>query len=322
MNVKHIVATVFTTLFCLATSAQELNCKVQVITPKLQQTDPKVFKTLEQSMTEFMNNRKWSNNKFKTEERIECSILLTITEERGDDTYKANMAVQSSRPVYNTSMNSVMLNWNDKDIVFRYREYEPIEFSENQYTTNLSSILSFYAFTIVGLDFESFSNKGGDPYFLKAKQVIETIPSTVGVNDAPGWRPFEGMRNRYWLNENLLNNRMETLRRGLYTYHFRGLDKMYSDKITARTQVLDALKGVDKANSELPNSMLVQVFTTAKSNELINIFSDSPQQEKSLAVEILTRIDPQNADKYFNMMKRSSQQFPDAGNNFSVPNKQ
>lgn len=295
------------TLFAIhKITAQELNCRVDVITPKLQQTDPKVFTTLKQTIQEFMNNRKWSNYKLKNEERIECTILITIVEERGNDVFKANITLQSSRPIFNTSMNSVMLNWNDKDFVFSYREYEPIEYNETQFTSNLAAVLSFYAFTIVGYDFDSFALRGGNPYHLKAKQIIDMIPSSLG-DQSSGWQPFQSTRNRYWLNENLLNPRLQNFRTALYEYHFKGMDKMQQDKVTALNGIVGVIKLLDKTNSETPNTMFLQVFMNAKSQEIINILSDAPQQTKTQMIELLNRIDPQNADKYFNLMKRTGQ---------------
>jgi len=293
--------------------SQELNCRVDVITPKLQQTDPRVFTTLKQSIQEFMNNRKWTNYKMKNEERIECTILITIIEERGNDVFKANLTLQSSRPVFNASLNTVMLNWNDKDFVFSYREFEPIEYNETQFTTNLAAVLSFYAYTIVGYDFDSFSARGGNPYHLKAKQILDMIPSSLGDQSA-GWMPFQSTRNRYWLNENLLNPRLQNFRTVLYDYHFKGMDKMQQDKLAARNAIMNAIKLLDKTNNETPNTMFLQVFMNAKSQEIINVLSDAPQQNKTEMIEILNRIDPQNADKYFNMMKRTGQGLNDLNN--------
>jgi len=288
----------------ISTQAQELNCQVQVITPKLQTADPKIFKTLETSIYDFMNSRKWTSDIFEPEERIECSILINITEELSIDKFKAQVSIQSSRSVHNSSYNSVVINHVDKDWVFQYAEYQPLEFNENVFISNLTSMLAFYAYFIIGMDYDTYSLKGGTPYFTKAQAIVNSIPPNLGKDEAPGWKPFDGNRNRYWIVENLLKSRYEPFRSVAYKYHLQGLDMMYENPKVARQVITSALKTLKEPVEENPNAMIVQLFFNAKAEELVNIYSGASPPEKAAIVQLLNQLDPTNKQKYQQIMKK------------------
>ena len=177
--------------------SQELNCRVEITSQRLQTADPKIFQTLKVSLIEFLNNRKWSNEVFSLEEKIECSMFINIMEEVATNTYRAQVNVQSSRPVFNSDYSTLMFNHSDKDWVFTYTEYQPLDFNENDFMSNLTSMLAFYAYLIIGLDYDSYSLNGGTPYFEKAQMVVNTIPPNMPSDIAPGWKPFDSERNRF-----------------------------------------------------------------------------------------------------------------------------
>lgn len=279
--------------------AQELNCTVNVISPQIQNTEKRIFETLQKDIREFMNSRAWTNDVFALEERIECSILITVTERISSDRFKGTLQVQSSRPAYMTAYNSVMMNVNDQDFVFQYSENQALIFQENTHSNNLTSVLAFYAYMIVGMDYESFSPKGGEPHFQKALQVV-----TNAQNEAErGWKAFEGSRNRYWLIENMLNARYDEFREVIYSYHREGLDVMQSDIQTGRKAIEDCIPKLKKLRLDQPNSYLLTTFFTAKTDELVNIFKEAFPDVKTKVANDLMQADPANANKYQAIVK-------------------
>ena len=203
--------------------AQELNCSVKVNAQKRQLVDPKVYETLEQTIREFMNSTKWTDDFFQTEERINCNILLTIQEELSATSFSADLAIQASRPVFNSDYETAILNHIDKEVTFSYEEFQPLIFSRNTYNDNLSAVLSFYAYVILGLDYDSFSLFGGEPYLQAAQEIINNVPSSAAAANK-GWRSVDGNRNRFWIAENLLSPRIREFRETWYQYHRHGLD--------------------------------------------------------------------------------------------------
>ena len=291
------VFSIFTIPHSLFTAAfaQEIKCSVKINTPKLQSTDPKIFQTLQKAIFEFFNNRKWTEDVFDVNEKIECNIILNVTDELGSDKYRMQLNVQSSRQVFNSSYNTTLLNWADKDFVVTYVEYQPLDFADERYTSNLTSILAFYAYTIVGLDYDSFSPKGGAAYFDKAKSIVTQLQNY----DEEGWKPFEkNLKNRYWLSENLSNNRYDIFHTVLYNYHRNGLDVMYQNSDNARAAIVTSMKSIEKMYEENPNGVLLVAFFAAKSDELANIFKEGTPQEKMLMSTLLNRCDPANSKKY------------------------
>ncbi len=274
--------------------AQELNCTVSVMSPQVQNTEKRIFESLQKDIREFMNSTRWTNDVYAIEERIECSILITVTERLSNDKYKATMQIQSSRPTYMTSYNTVMLNVNDQDFTFNYLENQPLQFQANQHVNNLTSVLAFYAYMIIGTDYDSFSLKGGEPHFQKALQIVNNAQN----ESERGWKAFEGSKNRYWLIENMLNARYEDFRGVMYKYHREGLDIMQSDVNTGRQAIIECLKPLKTIRMDQPNSYLMTVFFTAKVDEMINIFKEAFPDVKTKAANELMQMDPANANKY------------------------
>lgn len=291
-------------LFAFATKAQELNCKVQVIAQKATTTDPKVFKTLETAIFEFMNNRKWTNDVFKPEERIECSLIINITADAGGNNYNATANMQVSRIAFNSSYSSPLLNYADPNFNFSYVEYQPIEFNENIFNSNLASLLAYYAYMMIGLDYDSYSFKGGTPYFVKAQSIVNNVPQSIPGDQLSGWRPQDnGQSNRNIWVESWLMPRFEVLREVSYQYHRKGLDVMFDNPTSGRAAILAVIKKMERLAESDPNSMILRMFFDSKRAELINIFSKASPAEKTDAYNILVKLDARKADAYSNMRK-------------------
>jgi len=285
---------IFALLASLKINAQELNCQVQVLSQQISGTDKRAFEALQTAIYEFMNNRKWTNETFKLEERIDCSILINLTDRIGTDEYKGTFQVQSRRPVYKASYNSVLLNFNDQDFQFKYIENQPIEYNDNAFTSNLASMLGYYAYLIIGLDYDSFALNGGTPYLQKALGIVNF---TQDVSE-PGWKAFENNKNRYWLINNLMDASFVPLRECYYNYHRKGLDAMTDNKEAGRAVISESIETLKKVHAAKPLSFNMQVFFNAKSDEIINIFSGAFTDEKAKIVNTLNEIDPTNANKY------------------------
>ncbi len=274
--------------------AQELQCMVQISSPGMSETDRQILQTLQSSIYEFMNQRIWTEYQFKSEERIEASILITINEKVGSDEYRGTIQVQSRRPVFRTSYSSPLINHNDRDLSFRYVENQTLEYADNTFTSNLTSILAFYAYVIIGFDFDTFSPMGGTPYFERAQNIVNL------AQNAPerGWKSFEGQRNRYWLMENIFNSQYSGIRQALYTYHRLGFDRMTENMDMARAEVVNAIEMFQRVHRQRPGSYLMSIIMTTKGDELVNLFTEAPAMEKNEVVQILTEIDPANSARY------------------------
>jgi len=274
--------------------AQELNCQVQVLSSQIAGTDKRVFESMRTAIFEFMNTRKWTNETFKIEERIDCSILINITEKIGTDEFRGTLQIQARRPVYKTSYNTALLNFNDNDIIFKYLESQPLEFVENTYTSNLTSILGFYAYYLIGLDYDSFSLNGGTPYLQKALAVVNNSQGS----GYQGWKAFDSNKNRYWLVNNMLDATFVSLRECMYNYHRKGLDVMAENKESGRAVILESLQELKKVHQVKPLSFSLQVFFIAKADEIVNVFCGGFSDEKARVVTMLNEIDPTNSNKY------------------------
>lgn len=286
----------FSFLFFLSgqLKSQELQCMVQISSPGMSETDRQILQTLQSSIFEFMNQRNWTGYQFRSEERIEASILITINEKLGSDEYRGTIQVQSRRPVFKTSYSSPILNMNDRDFSFRYVENQTLEYADNVFTTNLTAVLAFYAYLIIGFDFDTFSPLGGTPYFEKAQQIVNLAQNTP----ERGWKSFEGQRNRYWLMENIFNTRYTNIRQSLYTYHRLGFDRMTDNMDMARAEVVNAIEMLQSVHRQRPGSYLMSIIMTTKGDELVNLFTEAPAMEKNQVVQILTEIDPANSARY------------------------
>ncbi|MBV6427579.1 MAG: hypothetical protein KIPDCIKN_02101 [Haliscomenobacter sp.] len=286
----------FTTTIAQGLS-QEINCTVKINVQKLQNADPRLFESLELAITDFLNNTKWTEDVFETNERINCNLLLTLQEEFSSTSFKMDLAVQASRPVYGSNYETPILNHVDRELVFSYEQNQPLQFSRNSFNDNLSSVLSFYMYIILGLDYDSFSLYGGEPHFLTAQDILNTVPQGAG-GTYPGWRSVDGNRNRFWIAENLLSPRVRLFREAMYAYHRQSLDIMHQDVAKGRAILSETLENVLKVHQTYPNSMIVQMFVNTKGQEVMEIFKLGTPQEKEQAIRVMTRIDPTNMAKY------------------------
>ncbi len=282
--------------------SQELQCMIQISSPGMSETDRQILQTLQSDIYEFINQRNWTDYQYEPEERIEASILITVNEKVGSDEYRGTIQVQSRRPVYQTSYSSPIINHNDRDFIFRYVEDQPLEYADNTHTSNLTSVLAYYAYLIIGFDFDTFTPMGGTPYFEKAQAIVNL------AQNAPerGWKSFEGQRNRYWLMENIFNSRYSNVRQALYTYHRLGFDRMTENMEMARTEVVNALEMLQRTHRQRPGSYLMSIIMTTKGDELVNLFSEAPAMEKNQVVQILSEIDPANSARYRRINQQQS----------------
>lgn len=275
--------------------AQELNCTVTVITPQIQGTQTRIFETLENVMYEFMNNQRWTTDVYDVHERIECNLLLTITEGTPTSTqFKGNLQVQSFRPVYNTSLKSQVINLVDNDVEFSFLENSILRFTPDYFTDNLTSILAYYAYMMIGYDYDTYSLEGGTKYFQLAQQVVNNAQNAP----QPGWKGFEGDRNRFWMVDNILHQTFKPFRKMLYDYHRLGLDVMYDKFEEGRQVVVNSLEILRSVHQIKPLSYNMTVFFLAKNDEIINIFRKAQSAEKSQVYQVAELLDPGNLSKY------------------------
>ncbi len=266
---------------------QELNCKVTINADQIQTSDRGIFKDMERAIANFMNTRKWTSDSYKNYERINCSIFLNISQMPSIGTFSANAQVTVARPVYNSNYETVLLNFADRDWEFEYIESLPLEYNDNAYISNLTSMLAYYAYIILGVDYDSFSERGGDPFFQNALTVVNNAQSS----NRPGWQSIGSTRNRYNLIENFNNPQMSELRKSLYKYHRLALDNFDKTPDDSRQIALNVLKTIKTVWQIYPSSIFVITFFDAKSNELVNIFSEGNLQVRREAYDILMVVD-------------------------------
>ena len=278
--------------------SQELNCNVQVSAQKIQGSNRQVFESMQRDIYEFMNNTVWTNHVYSYAERIDCNILITLTDQFSADEFRGTIQVQLKRPIFNTTYNSTMLNFMDNNFQFRYVEFQPLEFDPNSYRSSLVSVLAYYAYMILGFDYDSFSTLGGTEFF----QVAEKIVTNAQNASEPGWKPYDGSRNRnrYWLVKNVLDKEYEGVRKFIHEYNINGLDRMESRTAEARTSIAESLKLLQEVYRAKPDPYmyLIQVILESKTDELVSIFSEAFPEEKSRVIQILVEIDPGNKTKY------------------------
>lgn len=287
-----IVISIFSSVFVL--QAQEFNASVQVSAPQIQQSNREKFSELRKGLYEFVNDRHWTQYAYTIDERIECTIGITILEEISSDEFSGRINLVLKRPIYGTSYNSTMFNYIDDDFQFQWQEGQPIDFNENSFSSNLTATIAYYIYLFLGMDFDSFQSMGGSPYYDKAQTVVNLAQSAT----EPGWKAYESMKNRYWLAENLNNSSYSNVRKAMYQYYRHGLDLMYDNVEKGRTGVMDALELLQRAHREKPGLFVLQLVMEAKRDEFINIFSDAAPMDKTTAVNILKEIDPSHANDY------------------------
>ncbi len=274
-------------------SAQELNCQITIDAQQVNQTNQQIFKTLERSLTDFVNKTQWTNKKFAASERINCSMVINVSQYNSDE-FVATIQVQSSRPIYNSSFESPVFNFNDKQFRFIYQEFQPIVYNPNAFTTNLVAVISYYVYVILGIDADTFKLRGGSEYYAQAQQIVNLAQPTPFL----GWKEADGNRTRWLLLDNLLNNTHKEYRTVMYNYHRAGMDVMADDTRTAKTTVASSLELFKALNNRRPNSFLLQTFFDAKAEEIQSIYSGGPKVNVVKLVETLNRVAPFHATKW------------------------
>ena len=288
-SMNKIIFFFFYVSFCIQSYSQELQCDIVINSNLVNQTNQQIFKTLESSIREFMNSNVWTSRKWTYEERIQCSLIFNITEyNNSNNNFKGTLQIISQRPVYESNYSTPLINYQDNDINFKYEEYEPLFYNSNIFESNLISILSFYAYIIIGIDSDSFYPNGGQRYFSVAQQ----ISNLAQQNNIVGWNSDGSRKNRYWFIDSILSNAFISFRNTIYEYHRKGLDQMTTNQKLAKQNILDSFKNLDDLNERRPNSFLIQFFFDTKSKELVNIISDGPSIPNTNTKQLLKKIAP------------------------------
>ena len=302
MRVKILILMSVLFLFKETVCAQEFQANVTVLSNRISTSvDKQIFTTLQNALYNWINGRKWTNVAFNNNEKIQCSFLLNLSNATDNNTYTAQLTVQTARSIYNTSYQSPLMNYMDESVAFKYVQYQEMDFNENRVggtdplTANLTAVFAYYCYIILGLNFDSYALRGGDLYFQKAQNIVNNAPETNSVN---GWKPFDGLRNRYWLVENLTDPKYNPIHDAIYNYYRQGLDQMFDHEMDARLGVMNALIAFNSVNIEYPNIMFLQFFFQGKGAEMGNIFKHGTPDEKSRALDILSRIDISNLSQY------------------------
>jgi len=303
MRNKIILFIAFAFIYTVAES-QEIQARLTVNVNKDKvstQVDRKIFQTLQTALTNFVNNRKWTSDAFQTSEKIQCNFLLNINEVLGPNVYRATLTVQAARPAYNSTYQCPLINYMDDNIAFRYAEFQPVEFNENRIqgsdalASNLTAVFAYWIYVILGFDYDSFSLRGGDPYFIKAQNIVNYAPESSEIT---GWKNYESQRNRYWLTENLNNNRFALFHDAMYSYYRTGVDIFFENQDEGRNGLLNCLNYLSTIDKENPNSMIMQFFFQGKSTELVKAFSKAKKDVKDRALNHLLKLDITNARLY------------------------
>jgi hypothetical protein len=274
--------------FTFKSNAQELNCIVTINAAEIGVSNRQVFNTMQNAIFEYMNNTKWTNITYQNFEKIDCSITINILENPSTNQYKGTMQLLVSRPVYNSTYKTPILSFNDEDINFNYEEYQPLVYNENSFDSNLLSLLTFYAYTILGFEADTFSYKGGEEFFKSA----ETVLNMAQQGGGSGWKRIDGNYTRYQLNENILSPVYESFRKAMYDYHINGLDVLVDNKDSAKNAISEAVIGLEEIFDTRPNTFLIRVFMDTKSDEIVDVFSDGPRIDTSELREVLSKISP------------------------------
>lgn len=298
---KFIPAFIFLFVCTGLSRAQELKATITILSNRLPSSvDKKIFQTLQAALNDFLNNKKWTNENFQPQERIVCNFLLNLSNGQ-DNVYTGSLIVQAARPVYNSSYQSPLMNFQDESVTFRYVQYQSLDFNETRVqgseplAANLTATFAYYTYLILGLNFDSFGLRGGDPYYQKALNIVNNAPESSNIT---GWKPFDGQRNRYWLCENLTNPKYAQLHDAIYDYYRLGLDQMYDHETDARTGVMRALNVLNTINTDNPNLMIMQVFFLGKTAEMSSVFKKGTPDEKGRALDLLSKLDISGIDRY------------------------
>jgi Domain of unknown function (DUF4835) len=302
MRAKILILFSFILLHFQAARCQEFQANVTVLSNRISTSvNKQIFQTLQAALYDFLNGRKWTNVTFNNNEKIQCNFLVNLSAATDNNTYAASLTIQTGRPIFNTSYQSPLMNYMDNDFAFKYVQYQTLDFNENRVggtdplTANLTAVFAYYAYMILGLNFDSYGSRGGDPYFQQAQNIVNNAPEASTLN---GWKPFDGLRNRYWLVENLTNPKYNPIHDAMYNYYRQGLDQMFDHETDARVAVMSALTTMNSINNEFPNIMFMQFFFQGKGAEIGNVFKRGTPDEKSRALDMLSRIDISNLNQY------------------------
>jgi Domain of unknown function (DUF4835) len=302
MREKMLIAFTVILLHFQSASSQELHANVTVLSNRISTSvNKQIFQTLQSALYDFLNGRKWTNVAFNNNEKIQCNFLLNFSASTDNNTYAASLTIQLGRPVYNSSYQSPLMNYMDDNFAFKYIQYQTLDFNENRVggtdplTANLTAVFAYYAYIILGLNFDSYGLHGGDPYFQQALNIVNNAPEASSLT---GWKPFDGLQNRYWLVENLTNPKYNPIHDAMYNYYRQGLDQLFDHEADARVAVMNALNTFNSINNEFPNIMYMQFFFQGKGAEIGNVFKRGTPDEKSRALDILSRIDVSNLNQY------------------------
>ena len=302
MRVKILILFLFICLQSRQARCQEFQANVTVLSNRISTSVKKqIFSTLQTSLYNFINGRKWTNVTFNQNEKIQCNFLLNLAGATDNNTYTASLTIQMGRPIFNSSYQSPLMNYMDESVTFKYIQFQDMDFNENRVggtdplTANLTAVFAYYAYILLGLNFDSYGLRGGDQYFQKAQNIVNNAPETNAIT---GWKPFDGLRNRYYLVENLTNPKYNPLHDAIYNYYRLGLDQMFDHEAEARKGIMTALGSFNSINNEFPNIMFVQFFFLGKGTEMGNVFKQATPDEKSRALDLLSRIDVSNLSLY------------------------
>ena len=305
---KIILALVFVSAIATGAGAQELNARVTVSASQIgNNVNKNLFNTLQTALNNFVNGKKWTKDIYAPNERIDCSFFLNLQPTDDANVYSGSLTIQAARPVFNSSYLSPIINFKDDDILFKYVEFQQLDFNDTRVTgpdplvSNLTAIFAYYANLIIGFDNASFGLRGGEPAFLKAQNIVNNAPDGRSIK---GWKAFDGIRNRYWLVDNVLNTRYAVINDIYYNYYHLGMDNFYENENTARAEIINVLNLLSLFNNDNPNTMINQFFFQGKSNELIRVFSKASPQDKAKAAELLPRLDVSNANSYKEVLKK------------------
>ncbi len=298
MRILIILIIIFTSIF--EGNTQEILCNVRVNSSQVQTSDRKVFQTLQTEIYEFINNRKWTTTNIQNEERIECTIMINISKKISNDEFEGSIQIQSTRPIYGTAYKSTLFNYLDNDFKFKYLEYQSLEFSETSHTSNLTAVIAYYINIIIGLDFASFSEDESYTYFNKAQSIVNN------AQNAPekGWRAFESDKNRYWIVNNLMDQRYSDFNTCMYRYHRLGLDRLADEPEDARFEITESIEGLKRIYRKNPSAFILRLFFDSKTDEIINIYSEAFPNEQTRIIKTLIEIDPLHTEKYLAITKK------------------
>jgi hypothetical protein len=292
---KYLI--IFLAFIGTVVNAQELNCKVVINAQQIQTQERRIFDEMATVFTQFMNDRKWTDDDFKLDERINCNLILTLNPNETDPSanrFGASVQILTSRPVYGTDYQTIVMNFADRDWVFEYQPSQPMQFNPNSFISNITSLLAYYAYTIIGMDYDTYSELGGTKYYQQANTIVNNAQNS----NYTGWTQFNSVRNRYWLNENTRNAVFEPFRKAMYTYHINGLDIFVEKPDEARANMLKAIMDIQACNKSRPRSIITISFLDAKASEMVQVFSKGAPIERKMAFDILKNIDPARTEEF------------------------